>query len=216
MVFYCYNWRMRILVFGDSITQGFGDTEGGWVERFRHDYDVETIKDLRANTNYPTIFNLGISGDTTTNLLKRIESETEARLWPGERIIVLIAVGTNDDALSQHDSVGPNLSKMIEILDPVTDDILLMGNTACDEKLTRPVFWADVHYKNEDLHKTEQIIKATANKHSKKFIPIFDRFKEELDKGKNLLADGLHPNNEGHELIFHIVKPELDKLLGSK
>jgi lysophospholipase L1-like esterase len=59
MVFYCYNWRMRILVFGDSITQGFGDTEGGWVERLRHDYDVETIKDLRANTNYPTIFNLG-------------------------------------------------------------------------------------------------------------------------------------------------------------
>lgn len=30
---------MRVLVFGDSITQGFWDTEGGWVERLRKYYD---------------------------------------------------------------------------------------------------------------------------------------------------------------------------------
>jgi lysophospholipase L1-like esterase len=159
--------------------------------------------------------NLGISGDTTTNLLKRIKTETEARQWPGERIIVIVAIGTNDDALSQHDRVEPNLSKIVEILDSIADDTLLIGNTACDEKLTRPVFWTDVHYKNDDLQKTEKIIEKIAKKYQKNFIPIFEQFKGRLDSGDNLLADGLHPNDDGHELIYQIVKPKLDGLLSS-
>jgi lysophospholipase L1-like esterase len=45
------------------------------------------------------------------------------------------------------------------------------------------------------------------------FIPIFDNFMKAVESGADLLPDGLHPNNDGHELIFQLVRPELDKLL---
>src|SRR5438270_8640503 len=87
---------MRVLVFGDSIAQGFWDTEGGWVATLSKHYTELALKDLR-NNKQPGIYNLRISGDTTRSLLARIESETKVRKWPGEPLLVLIAIGTNDD-----------------------------------------------------------------------------------------------------------------------
>lgn len=46
---------MRVLVFGDSITQGYWDTEGGWVKRIRSHYDLLQITDLNGRDE-PTIF----------------------------------------------------------------------------------------------------------------------------------------------------------------
>ena len=35
---------MHIIVFGDSITQGYWDPHGGWVQRLRNFLDRKTIK----------------------------------------------------------------------------------------------------------------------------------------------------------------------------
>ena len=45
------------------------------------------------------------------------------------------------------------------------------------------------------------------------FIPVFEKFKTELDKENDLLPDGLHPNDKGHEIIYSIVRPKLEELL---
>jgi lysophospholipase L1-like esterase len=47
------------------------------------------------------------------------------------------------------------------------------------------------------------------------FVPIFNSMKEKMDAGSDLFADGLHPNNDGHQLIFELVRPELKKYLTS-
>ena len=47
------------------------------------------------------------------------------------------------------------------------------------------------------------------------FVPVFETFQAKMAAGENLLADGLHPNDAGHELIFQLVRPELDKLLSA-
>lgn len=62
---------MVICIFGDSITWGASDSEkGGWVERlkiyFGEKYDIN-------------VYNLGISGDATEDLLVRIEKELRSR-----------------------------------------------------------------------------------------------------------------------------------------
>jgi lysophospholipase L1-like esterase len=84
---------MRILFFGDSITQGFWSVDGGWVEKIRKHYDGISMQDLDHNIQ-PEIFNLGISGDTTRNLLRRIEGEILARKWKHDPLIVVIAIGS--------------------------------------------------------------------------------------------------------------------------
>jgi len=62
---------MSILVFGDSITWGTADFEhGGWVTRLF----IELGRDFEID-----VYNLGVSGDKTPDLLERFESESKSR-----------------------------------------------------------------------------------------------------------------------------------------
>jgi len=83
---------MRILIFGDSITQGFWDSEGGWVQRIRKMYDLHKIDNIQDDV--PTIFNLGVSGDSTDEIIQRFETETRARLE--DELVIIFSVGVND------------------------------------------------------------------------------------------------------------------------
>ena len=209
---------MRILFFGDSITQGFWGVEGGWVEQIRKHFDSLAIADL-DNSNQPYIFNLGISGDTTRSLLKRIESETRARIWQDEPIMVVIAIGTNDDLFEASEQWVPpkefeaNLEKIIDLLRTIADSIVLVGNPACDESKTTPVSWGDFTYTNKELERSEKTIEKVAKKHSLSYVPIFEEFKQKLDAGANLLTDGLHPNDAGHQFIADRVLAKLEESL---
>ncbi len=58
---------MRVLVFGGSTTQGFWDSEGGWVARLRKFYDLLQLEDLKKRDE-PTVFNLGIAGGTSNTI----------------------------------------------------------------------------------------------------------------------------------------------------
>jgi hypothetical protein len=54
-----------ILCFGDGITQGYVDLEGGWTQRLRRRLDQPATVPVGATT-FPAhaVFNLGVSGDT--------------------------------------------------------------------------------------------------------------------------------------------------------
>ncbi len=211
---------MRVLVFGDSIAQGFWDTEGGWVERLRRHYDGLALKDLK-NSNQPEIFNLGVSGDTSRNLLGRIENETKARKWPSDPQTAVIAIGTNDNLFQngeqpiKAEELRGNIMEVIGKLSSLVERLMFVGNSACDEELTTPVFWSDIHYTNEQMRKYENVIADAAKEKGIPFVPIFEKFKSVLDSGADLLADGLHPNGAGHQLMFELIQPELDKLINT-
>ncbi|TRZ65031.1 MAG: SGNH/GDSL hydrolase family protein, partial [Spirochaetia bacterium] len=84
---------MTILVFGTSITYGVWDIEGGWVQRLRKFLDYKNI----LEEGYFLVYNLGISGDNTGNLLERFELETKFRLKDEDgEIVFIFSVGTND------------------------------------------------------------------------------------------------------------------------
>lgn len=213
---------MRVLVFGDSITQGFWDTEGGWVERIRKHYDSLQVTDL-GGRDEPTIFNLGISGDNSDKVLKRIALETIARTSHSNLPIVIIQIGVNDssvDAMTAHrsaslsiDKYEQNLRKIIENSKPLVSKIILVGLSACDESRTTPVSWGDFHYTNDSIKNYENKMRNIAFELNIPFIPLFERFKEKTRKGADLLPDGLHPNNEGHAFMSEVILESLAPLL---
>lgn len=213
---------MRVLVFGDSITQGFWDTDGGWVERIRKHYDSIQVTDLEK-FDEPTIFNLGISADNSSNILNRIEPEIIARTRHGNLPIAIIQIGVNDsstDGSTDDKSVSlpiqkyeENLRLIIKKIEPLSSKIIFVGLSACDESKTTPVFWGDFYYTNEAIKKYENKMKAVATKYNCDFIPVFDAFIEELNNGKEFLPDGLHPNNGGHAFMSKIIMKELVPLL---
>ncbi|MDP3998378.1 MAG: hypothetical protein Q8P89_02085 [bacterium] len=69
---------IHILAFGTSTTYGAWDIEGGWVQRLRRFLDEKIIT---ANYEHDYfVYNLGVSGDKSADILERFETETKARL----------------------------------------------------------------------------------------------------------------------------------------
>ena len=213
---------MRVLVFGDSITQGFYDSQGGWAQRLINEYHAETLAGLDSDDGrWVEVFNLGISGDTANGVLKRLDAEIAARqLYPGDEVIV-IAIGCNDSILKDNLVVTEEYdfeAQIEELVDKAlehTKRVLVVGLAPVEQKLTDPWKFSSSgkQWKNNRIDLFEDIIKQVAGRKKVPFVPVYDVLKAEQDKGAKLHADGLHPNDEGHKMIADLVKPRLEELL---
>lgn len=211
----------QILVFGDSITLGAWDVEGGWADRLKKFLNKRTLSTPEFwNTDFIEVFNLGISsisGENSGSLLERFESEAKRRLDEYETIII-IAVGKNDSCflenkksfLTPPKQFEKNIQRLIELSRKYSSKIVFVGTAMVDESKAAPIHWdKNMFYRNEHLKQYNDIIKSVCDKSKVHFIEISEAFgKQEY---KKLLADGLHPNSKGHELIFNIVKEFLLK-----
>ena len=130
------------------------------------------------------MFNLGIGGETSTKLLARFQVECEAR----NPDIMLIGIGVNDSRKVGSPNSGydvptklfsENLGKLFNISQQLSPVTIFVG-------MVPVIPYIDNFTKWKKLGK-----------------PLFG-----LGKPKYLkfLADGLHPNDEGHSLIFETVR----------
>lgn len=193
---------MNICIFGDSITEGYYDEEkGGWVNR------------VKKKLNNDKIYNLGISGNTTQDLLKRFDSG----ILNKNPDIIIIAIGVNDSAILASknnnwvaiDKFEENIVKLIKKSKKISKEIIFIGLTPCEEEKTSPIPWApDVTYKNAFIKKYNDEIKEICKKENVKFIDLYDEMVK-MDY-KELLQDGLHPNANGHKWMAEKIIKELD------
>lgn len=208
---------VKIIIFGGSITHGAWDTkEGGWVQKLKNFLDEETLSE---SENEYRIYNLGVSGNTTEDLLERFEFETKQRLKEDEEELMFIfAIGINDSQFihSKNDlrftpeEYKNNLSRLLNLAKKFSSKIIFLGLTPVDEEKTTPISWnTDKSYKNEHIQKFDDVLKQFCEENKIYFIEIFKGFKKE--SYRDLLEDGLHPNSEGHRKIFEIVRDFLIK-----
>ena len=207
-----------VLVYGDSTVQGFWDTEGGWVQRLRRYLDAKFLNDP---DHYYPLFNLGVSGDTSKDLLERFQLETKNRLNEAQskkEVILLLSVGTNDSMIlnkSKKNQIaigdfGNNLQKLISLAKKYSDKIIFVGDMPVDEDRVDPIPWHDTaSYRNESVKAYQDRAERVCKEEGILFIDLYSRFIHA--NYKMLLEDGCHPNNAGHQKIFEIVRDELAK-----
>jgi len=213
---------MRVLVFGDSIAQGFWAAEGGWVERLRKHYDKRQIKDLFTPSE-PHIFNLGISGDITTGVIKRLANETEARKWrwPHEKFAFVVAIGINDAVMeegterSSADKYQSELKTLLQEVNKFSDRVMFVGLTPIVEHIVNDRLWKSKRYLEQRVIEFDEVLKEFCVEQKVPYVHLHQPMKERMDAGHSLFDDGLHPNDAGHEFIFQLIRPELDKLLAA-
>jgi lysophospholipase L1-like esterase len=181
---------MRICVFGDSITFGSGDTEiDGWVGRLR----------ARLQKQDPTIqvMNRGISGDTTPDLLARMDQECSV----DHPDAVLIAIGINDAAIVtgihknrvEINRFEENLKSLIRIARKHTPRIGLIGLTGVIEHKTSPVPWhPEITYLNKEITRFTTRIEELCAQQKLPYVSLATAL------APADLPDGLHPNNQGY------------------
>jgi lysophospholipase L1-like esterase len=200
----------RVIVFGASITYGAWDLEGGWVDRLKRFLHERTISN--PDSHY-LVYNQGVSGDTSDDVLERFEFETKMRLKEGEEIILIISVGTND-AQFIHDKNGmkvppeklkENIQKLIDMTRKVSQKIVFVGLLPVNESKTTPIAWdTNKSYKNEHVNKYNDIMKSVCRDNNVHFVGIFDKFME--NDYKSMTDDGLHPDTKGHKMMFEIIR----------
>lgn len=191
----------KILVFGDSIAWGAVDIEkGGWVERLKLSLLPKDID----------VVNCGISGDTTTTLLKRFESEATARLSK-DKTIIIFAIGINDSVFfkSQKENfvnIATFEKNLVLLCSKAkkfskSNNIFFIGLTCVDETKTIPISWDNkIFYKNSIIKKYDSLIKKVCNNNKVIYLSLFDLLKI------SELYDGLHPADTGHKKIFEKVE----------
>ena len=209
-----------LLILGDSIVNGYWDLKGGWAERLKKEIfkkNLEWDKDF-----YYLVYNLGVSGDTTTKLLSRFEDEVKARSGE-EKFIFIFQIGLNDGqffyknkkpqvSLEQFEK---NLQTLIEKARKYSTKIFFVGLTPVDETAAKKhKWWPESAYRYELVEKYDQRLKKICEEKKIGYVDLLTEFKKKGNK--KLLLDGVHPNTEGHKLIFKTVKRFLNKNLFKK
>lgn len=213
---------MRVFIFGDSIAHGFYDSKGGWVQRLTSDLHMQTLASMKSSQDfYAEVHNLGISGDTADGVIDRIEGEVEARRLHDTSDLIVISIGINDSLLRDNMAIcdvydfQEKIEKLADKAKDISGKVVFVGLSPVDESLTDPWKFGSngEQWKNNRINLFEDTIKQVAITRDIPFIPIHDAFLESMNKGHNLLSDGLHPNDAGHEMIYQIVKPVIGSIV---
>lgn len=189
---------INIIVFGDSITYGASDKEiGGWVNRLRMHLE-NNDEDVDYN-----VFNMGISGQIIEEVLDRFEYEFKTRFDKEERTILIFAIGINDtqdvNGVDRTDieKFKANIITLIKQAKHYTDEIYFIGLTNVDESRVVPLPWNTIKsYFNKKIRRFDNELEKICNIEYVNYIKMFN------DLTVDELADGLHPDNNGHQKMF--------------
>lgn len=152
------------------------------------------------------IYNLGVAGNETKDLLNRFENEIKVRKVD----VIVFAIGINDVGRDEV-SFSKNINKLYKMAKKYTSKILFVGLTRVDERKTKVLsFFAGKKYTNSRIEKLDEIIKDFCQKMGLKHIEVGDLIKNED------LVDGLHPNSKGHEKMYKRIRTKLKNYLEIK
>jgi acyl-CoA thioesterase-1 len=180
--------RPVIAAFGDSLTEGFGVDPG-------QSYPAVLQRDLdRLGYRY-RVANLGVSGDTSTDGLARVD--TVITLHPA---VVVLEFGANDGLRGLPVAVTrANLEKMIAALERAGATVVVAG-------MTLPP-----NYGPEYIRPFERIYKDLAAKYRTPLIPFL--LADVGGTSRYMQRDGLHPNAAGYARVAQHVLGALEPLL---
>jgi acyl-CoA thioesterase-1 len=180
--------RPAMVVFGDSISAGFGlDAGQSFPDLLQQDLD-------RRGLQYRVV-NLGVSGDTTQDGMARLPMALAER-----PAIVILELGGNDGLRGVPSTVTEqNLAAMIEAFQKAGAQVVLAG-------MTLPPNYGPAYIK-----KFEAVYRELAAKYRLTLIPFL---LEGVGGHADLMQrDGLHPNAAGarkvEELVMKTLEPRL-------
>ena len=204
--------QYRILCFGDSIVMGTWDTQGGWVDRLKQYFYTEYFERKRK----VQVYNLGIGGEFSGGLAKRMRSEIEARLDSKWEPVIIIGTGKNDSRSrgtpNNYESTPveyeQNLRNCIEKAQKYSTKILLIGIGLADESVS----FKDLYYNNDRMRLFNEVNKRIAQECETHRVEFQDDM-EMVPDLSSWFVDGIHPNHAGYQWMYEKILPVVLKLI---
>ena len=179
-----------ILVFGDSISAGYGlaREERGWVE---------LLKTRLSTQGYGyQVVNASVSGETTAGGLARLPRALELH----HPSIVILELGANDGLRAlPAPAMQANLKQMIELATAAGAKVLILG-------MRMPPNYGQQY--------TDQFAMVFSDLAREKKLPLVPFLLTDIALTPNLLqGDDIHPNAAGQPVLLDNVWPQLKPLL---
>ncbi|MEM6254486.1 MAG: GDSL-type esterase/lipase family protein [Cyanobacteria bacterium P01_D01_bin.156] len=196
----------KVVVIGDSLVYGYGDTEGGgWVERLRRQW-------MDPSQPGPIIYNLGVRGDGVQRVADRLEREFKLRGELRRQVpdLLVLSVGLNDSA-----RLGRSNGRLM------TDATVFSGdlNNLLDQaKALCPTFfvgmvpineaampYADVlYFSNADQAHYNDMTRHACEAKQIPYLDLYHRWRSQGESWvqQRLSSDGLHPNVLGYRTLM--------------
>jgi lysophospholipase L1-like esterase len=212
-------WQYTAL--GDSLAAGLNDSQGGYVARFRNYVQADT----GATVN---LVNRGVSGWTSADLLNALRTDETLRAQIANSQIVTWNIGANDfqDAVARYQtgtcggadnqdciratvaSFKANwnaiIAQILSLRSPSNTIIRTMDNYNPAVDLARAFGVLSVIKPYLDDINRFIILSALNNRIAPALVyQAFNGLNGEIDAGRRgyLSADGIHPNDTGHDII---------------
>jgi acyl-CoA thioesterase-1 len=179
--------RRTVVAFGDSLSAGFGvDATQSFPAHLQRELDARGLA--------WRVINEGISGDTTTGGLARLDV-----VLSNKPDVVILELGGNDGLRGLPLEVTrSNLEQMIVAIQKSGAKVLLAG-------ITLPP-----NYGQDYISRFEAIYRELASKYKTVLIPFL---LEGVATGEFMQPDGIHPTAEGNRRVAALVMKHLEPLL---
>lgn len=200
--------KNNFIIIGDSISYGIGGKEtGGWAELFKQ--SIVNKDDTKECSSYVQI--AAYPGATSKDILDRAEAIFETFKSDESRNIVILAIGLNDtqeldgkNRISSMVSIE-NIQKLAMFFQE-RGDLIVVGLTKIEKN--GKFFWKpSKYYDNNDIELYDSLIEKVSTQLCAEYIPLRDT----LTSGD--YADGVHPNDKGHQKIFDVVREKVKTYL---
>jgi lysophospholipase L1-like esterase len=183
--------NVDLLFLGDSITQGWGGN-AVWKKHYGA---------LNAA-------NFGIGGDTTRNVLWRIQNGEVEGISPK---VVVLMIGTNNFGLEGHkpDDVAKGIGVIVQTLRRKlpSSKVLLLGIFPRDEKPAAEI--------RAIIKKVNDQIAGLDDKKNVRYLDIGGKFLQpDGSLAKEIMPDFLHLSEKGYQIWADAMDPLLHQLLG--
>jgi len=189
---------MSLCIFGDSITWGACDARhGGWATRIRLHFE--------SIGSEVEVYNLGISGNTTRDLLQRFSDEATAR----GATAIIFAFGINDtiaESIIPAERFAQNFQMLLDMAADITPNVGCVGITCVDAEHLKKADMESYGYNNTSIGAYDALIKKLCEAKEIPYVHVFNTITP------SDLPDGLHPNSHGHEKLFHKILPMAEAL----
>jgi acyl-CoA thioesterase-1 len=178
----------QLVIIGDSLTEGYGIAK-------EQAYPALLEKKLQAAGKKWKVQNSGVSGSTSASAPKRIQWALK-----GKPQAILLALGANDGLRGLSTTqLEENLKKSVEMVKKENVKIFLAG------------IYMPPNYGKEYAQKFANVFPKVAKDTD---IPLLPFLLDSVAANPELnLADGIHPNEEGHkimaETVFQFLKDKL-------
>lgn len=198
----------KILVFGDSIAYGKWDEKGGWVARLREYVDQTHNIGKRGNEQ---VYNLGIPGEMALRMIDRVEKELSTRIEKNDKSLVIYAIGLNDanpaNWMTLKQTPPEKFKQIVKELYAIAikqgAQVAFIGLTPINEDHYLENSKFKGKFFNHHVIEYEEYLTKTCTELSSPKLSFYDELKD--SSFPDLLVDGIHPNSEGHQILFNKV-----------